>query len=326
MKKSLVIANLSWNSSHWKEPMINPKAHHSYATKFPGHESLNFDFTKSTDISNAVYGYVETKGTQFRQFENGGIFLFYSYNTDRNIGEIIGIFGNVETLYPYKESYHVGFQDQKLLSNIRADKDLSILFPIFLKSEKYKKYTNGKRLDGQLGFQYYDNKNLFEEVIYDEINQLMYSGTDYSQEIAILKNIYKYFMDQEFDFDVLEQQSIIDNFNEIPDLEDENAQTKTVQNTTYTRNNILIAKIKKERNFECQICKIKIQKRNGNFYIEAAHIKAKKDKGNEKKENILILCPNHHKEFDYGNRETLIHTKNIFRFKLNDIEYELSLK
>ena len=44
--KSIVIANLSWNNTGWKKPVINPRAHHQYATNFPGHESLNFQFDK----------------------------------------------------------------------------------------------------------------------------------------------------------------------------------------------------------------------------------------------------------------------------------------
>ena len=99
----------------------------------------------------------------------------------------------------------------------------------------------------------------------------------------------------------------------------------TIQQKTYKRNNVLIAKIKKDRKFECQICNIKILKSNGSYYIEAAHIKAKKEKGNETKENILILCPNHHKEFDFGKREILKHTISSINFKLNGAEYELSL-
>lgn len=326
MNKSIVIANLSWNNKKWQQAIINPKANHSYATKFPGHESLNFMFNKNIDTNNKIYGYVETSGKKFKQYENGGIFIFYSNNTDQHIGQIIGIYGNVEVLNQRLETQHNKFENNTLWSNLKADKNLSTLFPIYLKSEKYKKYNNNKRLTGQIGFSYYDDKNLVEEIIFDEIKLLLESSSDYSNEIQILKQIYKYYISEEFDYDNIEQQKIIEDINEFPNLKDDNTETIIINQKVYKRDNVLIAKIKKDRNFECQICQTKIKKSNGEFYIEAAHIKAKKDRGKETKENILILCPNHHKEFDFGKREVIKHTTNSIKFKLNNIEYELSLE
>lgn len=323
--KSIVIANLSWNNKKWKKPVINPKANHSYAKSYPGHESLNFDFNKNIDTKNIVYGYVETSGKQFRQYDNGGVFIFYSNNTDNNIGQIIGIYGNVVTLKQKVNMSHSNFENNTLWSNIKADKNLSILFPIYLKSEKYKKYNNNKRLAGQIGFSYYDDNSLVEEIIFDEIKLLLKSNNHYLNEIQTLKKIYKYYIGEEFDYDNIEQQEILSNIETLPNLEDEETELITIQQKTYKRNNVLIAKIKKERNFKCQICNTKILKSNGSYYIEAAHIKAKKDRGNETKENILILCPNHHKEFDFGTRKILKHTINSIKFKLNNMEYELSL-
>lgn len=322
MKKFLVIANLSWNRKGWKEPIVNPKAHHKYATRLPGHESLNFDFNKSIDTNNIIHGYVETTGRKFRQFENGGLFIFYSYNTDDNIGQIIGIYGNVEVLNETKTTFHKSFENEKLASNLKANKNLSILFPIYIDSNKYKKYNNQKRLTGQIGFSYYEDKNLLEEIIFDEIKLLENSPHDYIKEITTLKSIYSHYMDQEFDFDNLEQQYLQDI--EISSaLIDEDVEKIQISNTSYKRNNVLIAKIKKERGYKCQICQTQILKSDGKYYIEAAHIVAKKDKGNESENNILILCPNHHKEFDYSHREIIKHTNKKIHFKLNNNEYEL---
>lgn len=94
----------------------------------------------------------------------------------------------------------------------------------------------------------------------------------------------------------------------------------------YKRNNLSIAIIKHLRGYKCQICKMAIQKKDGNLYIEAAHIKPKSQQGPETPENILILCPNHHKEFDLGEREIITHTKEIIVFKLNGSkEYAIPL-
>jgi predicted restriction endonuclease len=99
-----------------------------------------------------------------------------------------------------------------------------------------------------------------------------------------------------------------------------------IYSQSYKRDNKTIAQLKILRNFKCQICSTTIQKKDGTFYIEAAHIKPKHLKGCETPDNILLLCPNHHKEFDYGDRNISFHDKDKVHFKLNGIEHKISLK
>ncbi len=49
----------------------------------------------------------------------------------------------------------------------------------------------------------------------------------------------------------------------------------------------------------CQFCNNLLTTPKGN-YSEAAHIKAKRDEGDDHEENVLSLCPNCHKQFDKG--------------------------
>ena len=93
----------------------------------------------------------------------------------------------------------------------------------------------------------------------------------------------------------------------------------------YSRNNLAIAAIKLLRGQKCQICGYTLKRANGNYYIEAAHIDPKNRKGKEIKENIILLCPNHHKEFDLISREIIQRTKNSISFKLNDKKYDIKL-
>ena len=79
-------------------------------------------------------------------------------------------------------------------------------------------------------------------------------------------------------------------------------------------------------NFKCQICGITIQKKNGGFYIESAHIKEKSKAGPETPDNILILCPNHHKEFDYGDRNIVKHSEKEIIVKMNGEQYTINLE
>jgi 5-methylcytosine-specific restriction endonuclease McrA len=80
--------------------------------------------------------------------------------------------------------------------------------------------------------------------------------------------------------------------------------------------------------YECQFCGEKILKANGYYYIEACHIKAVKDGGNDNTDNILILCPNCHKKFDLGRRENEKWNGNIFSVIVNgekhEVEFSLS--
>ena len=91
------------------------------------------------------------------------------------------------------------------------------------------------------------------------------------------------------------------------------------------RDNVTVGKLKILREFRCQICGTRIMKRDGTYYAEGAHIKPKREGFPETPDNILILCPNHHKEFDLGEREVLEHNSEYVRFLLNGNEYKISL-
>jgi len=105
--------------------------------------------------------------------------------------------------------------------------------------------------------------------------------------------------------------------NELSNLKESDPEIVFLKGKTYKRDNKTIAQIKLLRNFECQICGQTITKKDGTKYIEAAHIKAKHQKGCETLHNIILLCPDHHKEFDLGNRIVNNHTKYLLDITLN---------
>lgn len=90
-----------------------------------------------------------------------------------------------------------------------------------------------------------------------------------------------------------------------------------IKSSGYKRNNAAIVLIKILRDFKCQICGHTILKKDGSRYVEAAHITPKHQKGKETKDNILLLCPNHHKEFDLGDLNVIIRTSTTIEFVLN---------
>lgn len=316
---------------------MNPKAGHSYAREFPGHESLNFDFNKKNlDTDTNIYGYVQWVGSP-RKFAESGVVFFYSKNLKSSKGEIVGIYGNVKLLDPLRKTSWKGFENDQLISNIMADKSMSSLFPIPLNSKRYSK----KRLVPQAGFTYIDLK-LATQIISDEISELKESGST-REEFQKFSKIFEFITGNKYDdnniferaSDELEQQEIqqiiskrINKDEIIQELKSLNPKLPIqieFTGKTFKRDNKTTTQLKFLRDFKCQMCETKIPKKDGSFYIEAAHITRKSYKGPETPDNILILCPNHHKEFDFGNRIDIDKSKNQFVFELNGKRYEINM-
>ena len=336
MENSFIIANITWNPTGWRSTYINPKAGHRYAREYPGHESLNFRFDKKgIDTDRNVFGYVQWRPKP-KQFKKDGTIIFFSKNTDTNQGLIVGIYSNVEIFEKTISKKWKGFENDKIELNIKADKSYSMLFPIPLEANKYKNGKKSKRLVGQVGYSYYTT-SMAEKIILDELYELSKSEIQ-ENEFQKLKNIYslisgKKFNSEIFNSDETEQQELTnyyrkkksDILNDLKSLKSTDVETVIVQQKSYKRDNKTIAQLKILRDFKCQICGTSILKNNGEFYVEAAHIKSKRDKGIEIPDNILILCPNHHKEFDYGSRQIKTHAREKIIFVLNGKEYKIDL-
>ncbi len=101
--------------------------------------------------------------------------------------------------------------------------------------------------------------------------------------------------------------------------------TVLVKSCQYKRDNYTIALIKQLRGHKCQICSKEIITKDGNKYIEAAHIVPKNEKGKETPDNILLLCPNCHKEFDLGDRSVILHNEKEIEFSINGMRYKINL-
>lgn len=127
----------------------------------------------------------------------------------------------------------------------------------------------------------------------------------------------------ETELDEIDKKDIHD---KIIDCEKDNSEEITINGKTYKRYNYLMVQIKIYRDYKCQFCSSTILKANGGYYIEACHIKAKAEGGKDSLDNILILCPNCHKLFDYGKRENEIHTYDKYSVILNGKTFEALLK
>ena len=86
----------------------------------------------------------------------------------------------------------------------------------------------------------------------------------------------------------------------------------------------IATEIKEYVEFKCQICEAlgqnpySFKKKNGEYYVETQHIIPVSDYKNSKLsvDNLICLCPNHHREVHYGN-VTIINNNDTY------IEYDL---
>jgi len=107
----------------------------------------------------------------------------------------------------------------------------------------------------------------------------------------------------------------------------QNLERKTTNNSysRKQRNQYLMELYKKKRGYKCQFCSKEIKKANGNYYIEACHILSVEKGGTDNENNILLLCPNCHKEFDFGEKSEPLWNGNIFSININGINHEVEL-
>ena len=68
------------------------------------------------------------------------------------------------------------------------------------------------------------------------------------------------------------------------------------------RDTLLARKLKQSYRFRCQICGAARKDGNGESYAEAHHIRplGHPHDGPDSKDNLVVLCPNHHCDFDLG--------------------------
>ncbi|WP_184093483.1 HNH endonuclease [Anaerocolumna cellulosilytica] len=68
----------------------------------------------------------------------------------------------------------------------------------------------------------------------------------------------------------------------------------------------IVKELKKKHDYKCQVCGYNFLIDNGNYYCEAHHIKSLSQGGSQSPENVVILCPNHHRLFHYATNNVII--------------------
>ncbi|PKM73909.1 MAG: hypothetical protein CVU91_02350 [Firmicutes bacterium HGW-Firmicutes-16] len=77
---------------------------------------------------------------------------------------------------------------------------------------------------------------------------------------------------------------------------------ETVTTTRFIRDTAISKQLKAQYEYQCQICGKSILLPNKNYYSEGHHLRplGAGYQGPDIKENIIVVCPYHHAEFDYG--------------------------
>lgn len=110
---------------------------------------------------------------------------------------------------------------------------------------------------------------------------------------------------------------------------DETGQTTRVSTVVnrIVRDTKIVRELKKEHKGKCQICGKQIILPSGENYSEGHHLKKLGGihQGPDIKSNIIILCPNHHAEFDYGVIAIDPNSKKIIHIDSNNLYHEKEL-
>ncbi|MDV4150065.1 HNH endonuclease signature motif containing protein [Clostridium sp. AL.422] len=90
-------------------------------------------------------------------------------------------------------------------------------------------------------------------------------------------------------------------------------------------------KIKKYIKYKCQICEslglnpYSFKKKNGEYYVETHHIIPVSDSKNSKLsvDNLICLCPNHHRELHYGNVKIINNNDTYVEYNLDGTQVKI---
>lgn len=77
-------------------------------------------------------------------------------------------------------------------------------------------------------------------------------------------------------------------------------ETESVTLDRIKRYKKIVDRLKVKYGSECQICHFTFEKENGGYYAEGHHLEWLSQGGTQEEENVVILCPNHHRMFHYA--------------------------
>ena len=314
MKKSAMMVNITWNRTGWTGIDINKDAGHKKVRDAPGHESLNFDFDKKgIDDKTWVHGYFQTHKTPIC-FEDGGLIFFYSQDPQTQKKFFVGVYGSAKVFdkkeHPIEKIYgHGGYW-----TNICGKKEMSLRFSDYVEIDK----SWFKKRMGQVSYAYLDDEDASR--ILDRAIKQCEKDQDDELRLLQLKLIYEASSQKNYDVsyeDIQERentdegimaQKIKKRGHSIdPEKFLTAAEPRRISAMHYPRSPGLSAFMKDRNNHTCQICKVPtFQTSHGIYYTESHHILPRSKGGDDKPENIVVVCSNCHRLFHNGSKSELV--------------------
>lgn len=95
--------------------------------------------------------------------------------------------------------------------------------------------------------------------------------------------------------------------------------------STIRKDKSMVKLLKERVGYKCQFpgCEAKIPTKDGSNYVEVAHIDPVKIGGQSVIGNLVVLCPNHHKEFDLGDLHIQEQSQCRLTGSLNSVDFEI---
>ena len=309
-----MMVNITWNRTGWMGIDINKDAGHKKVRDAPGHESLNFDFDKKgIDDKTWVHGYFQTHKTPIR-FEDGGLIFFYSQDPQTQKKFFVGVYGSAKVFdkkeHPIEKiSGHGGYW-----TNICGKKEMSLRFSDYVEIDK----SRIKKRMGQVSYAYLDDEDASR--ILDRAIKQCEKDQDSELRLLQLKLIYEASSQKNYDVSYEDIQEI-ENLGEgimaqkikkrghliDPEKFLTAAEPRRISAMHYPRSPGLSAFMKDRNNHTCQICKVPtFQTSHGIYYTESHHILPRSKGGDDKPENIVVVCSNCHRLFHNGSKSELV--------------------
>lgn len=105
----------------------------------------------------------------------------------------------------------------------------------------------------------------------------------------------------------------------------ESASRHTRETRPFRRDPVLSATLKTKYKDRCQICNTTYRISRG-FFCDTHHIKSLSAGGIDVSDNILVLCPNHHRLFGRSRIEIISRDKSKIKIKVGEQVFEAKLQ
>jgi 5-methylcytosine-specific restriction protein A len=113
----------------------------------------------------------------------------------------------------------------------------------------------------------------------------------------------------------IKNESAIDDLSDVPEGNNFPDRAKVIAHVIKRDNRVRAHALKRAKG-RCEYCRVQgFRTTNGGFYVEAHHIIALCDSGRDTVDNVIALCPQHHRQAHYGKDAESLEAEFVIRLK-----------